>query len=103
MLSVQVGDLFSKIARALRSAKTNKTRKGFFKSEMTEDMLPAIAKAQTGDPTRFNRDFCPTERAGEEQEMAGTILYLASKAGGYLDGCSIVVDGGRLSILPSSY
>lgn len=70
---------------------------------MTADMLPKMAQAQTGDPNRFRRDNIPAERAGEEPEMAGITLFMASKAGGYLNGTTIVIDGGRLSILPSSY
>jgi hypothetical protein len=45
----------------------------------------------------------PAQRVGAEEEMAGTILYLASKAGGYCNGSVVLVDGGVLSIHPSTY
>lgn len=45
----------------------------------------------------------PAQRIGAEEEMAGTILYLASKAGGYCNGSVVLVDGGVLSIHPSTY
>ncbi|KAF8461346.1 hypothetical protein BDZ91DRAFT_737186 [Kalaharituber pfeilii] len=45
----------------------------------------------------------PMQRAGQEQEMAATILWLAGEGGGYTSGCIVVTDGGRLSILPGSY
>lgn len=35
--------------------------------------------------------------------MAGAILFMTSRAGGYLNGNVLVTDGGRLGIVPSSY
>ena len=48
-------------------------------------------------------DRIPEERAGSEQDMAGAILYLTSRAGGYCNGNVLVTDGGRLSLMPSTY
>lgn len=45
----------------------------------------------------------PLRRPGTIQDMAGAILYMTSKAGGYLNGNVLVTDGGRLSIVPSTY
>ena len=36
------------------------------------------------------------------QEMAGTALYLASSAGCYTNGQEIVIDGGYLTVNPST-
>lgn len=49
------------------------------------------------------KSLVPAQRIGAEEEMAGTILYLASKAGGYCNGSVVLVDGGVLSIHPSTY
>lgn len=38
----------------------------------------------------------PAKRAGGLDDMAGVVLFLASKAGAYVDGRSIAVDGGRV-------
>ena len=43
------------------------------------------------------------ERTGSEQDFAGTILFMASQAGAYLNGETLVSDGGRLAQLPSVY
>ncbi|KAJ5948048.1 hypothetical protein N7466_001063 [Penicillium verhagenii] len=41
-------------------------------------------------------DKVPAKRAGCSEDIAGTILYLVSKAGSYVDGISLCVDGGRI-------
>jgi NAD(P)-dependent dehydrogenase (short-subunit alcohol dehydrogenase family) len=41
----------------------------------------------------------PSKRAGTEEDMVGTALWLLSKAGAYMDGKVIRVEGGRLLIL----
>jgi NAD(P)-dependent dehydrogenase (short-subunit alcohol dehydrogenase family) len=51
----------------------------------------------------FQRDFVPLRRAGTIEDMSGAILYLTSRAGAYLNGAVIPTDGGRLSVLPSTY
>ena len=36
----------------------------------------------------------PAGRIGTEEDMAGTAIYLASRAGDYVVGATIAVDGG---------
>jgi NAD(P)-dependent dehydrogenase (short-subunit alcohol dehydrogenase family) len=40
------------------------------------------------------RQAVPLKRIGEPADMAGTAIYLASKAGAYVSGAVIPVDGG---------
>ncbi|KAL4978314.1 hypothetical protein BDW66DRAFT_158391 [Aspergillus desertorum] len=40
----------------------------------------------------------PARRAGREDDLAGTVLYLVSKAGAYVDGVSLCLDGGRVLV-----
>ena len=47
--------------------------------------------------------FVPLTRAGGEEGIGGTISYLCSRAGAYLSGTTIVLDGGRLAVNPSTY
>ncbi|KAJ5535978.1 hypothetical protein N7513_009164 [Penicillium frequentans] len=41
-------------------------------------------------------DKVPAKRAGCSEDIAGTVLYIVSKAGAYVDGVSLCVDGGRI-------
>ncbi len=43
----------------------------------------------------------PLLRLGEPEECAGVVVFLASKAGGYITGATIVVDGGRAQGRPT--
>lgn len=47
--------------------------------------------------------FIPARRFGGDEEMAGAILYLASRAGSFSNGSILVTDGGRLSVMSSTY
>ncbi|KAI0864566.1 short chain dehydrogenase [Xylaria cubensis] len=68
---------------------------GLYPSEMSASILARagpIVKSQI-----------PLERIGDEQDMGGAILYLASRAGGYCNGAVVVTDGGRLTTFPSTF
>ncbi len=49
------------------------------------------------------KEWVPEGRQGTIVDMAGAILFLASRAGGYMNGNVVVIDGGRLGILPATY
>ncbi|CAM1501880.1 Fc.00g038640.m01.CDS01 [Cosmosporella sp. VM-42] len=48
-------------------------------------------------------DMVPMRRLGNEEDMAGTLLYLASRAGAYNNGAVVVLDGGRLGNFPAVF
>ena len=48
-------------------------------------------------------DKIPATRVGGEEDMAGVILWLCSKAGAYINGNIVVTDGGTLSVHPATY
>lgn len=54
-----------------------------------------------GEPEKLPAEMVPLRRMGNEQDIAGAILYLASMAGSYCNGTSLVLDGGRLGNFPS--
>ncbi|KAI0020431.1 short chain dehydrogenase [Xylariomycetidae sp. FL0641] len=41
-------------------------------------------------------DKVPAKRVGNMEDLAGTIIYLSSQAGSYVDGRSLCLDGGRV-------
>jgi NAD(P)-dependent dehydrogenase (short-subunit alcohol dehydrogenase family) len=51
----------------------------------------------------FARSYQPAERAGGETDIAGIILYLASRAGSFVNGSVMLVDGGKTATMPATY
>ncbi|KAF6829164.1 short chain dehydrogenase [Colletotrichum musicola] len=43
-------------------------------------------------------DKVPAKRAGNEEDMIGALLFLVSRAGAYVDGVNLCVDGGRILV-----
>ncbi len=72
--------------------RTNIIAPGWFPSDMTT----AVQKAWEPTGGVMPRELVPQQRMGNEEELAGTVLYLASKAGGFCNGALIVIDGGFL-------
>jgi len=73
---------------ARKGIRVNALCPGWFPSEMTAEMF---GDEQSMDWLRRNN---PTPRGGMEHELDGALLLLASDAGTYLTGQTIVVDGG---------
>ena len=73
-----------------------------FPSEMAAPIVQAAGGSMEGGSViPVDNRVVPLGRMGDEADMAGQILYLASRAGAYLNGNTIVVDGGRLGTFPS--
>ncbi|THW42813.1 NAD(P)-binding protein [Aureobasidium pullulans] len=43
-------------------------------------------------------DRVPAKRAGRDEDIAGAVIYLISRAGAYIDGVSVCIDGGRVLV-----
>ena len=72
--------------------------KTVYPSEMTSELFE-----KNFPDGKFPKSFVPQERAGTVEDMAGAVLYMTSRAGAYLNGNVTLTDGGRLSIVPSTY
>ncbi len=64
---------------------------GFFPSNMT--------KMATSNDAIYNATVAqiPRKRAGEPEDVAGTAIFLSSRAGAWVDGHTIVLDGGMIA------
>jgi NAD(P)-dependent dehydrogenase (short-subunit alcohol dehydrogenase family) len=69
-----------------RNVTVNAIAPGPFPSQMTKWMLETYQKQIEAS--------CPLRRIGISSDMAGVALYLASRAGAYVNGVVIPVDGG---------
>ncbi|PMD29868.1 NAD(P)-binding protein [Hyaloscypha variabilis F] len=78
--------------------RSNVIAPGFYPSELASASISRLS-----DEGKFPKSAVPLQRAGTEEDMAGTILYLTSRGSAYLNGNVIVTDGGRLSVIPSTY
>jgi NAD(P)-dependent dehydrogenase (short-subunit alcohol dehydrogenase family) len=71
---------------ASRGITVNAIAPGPFESKMMHETLERFRDAIVAS--------CPLGRIGEPEDMAGAAIYLASRAGAYLTGAVIPVDGG---------
>ena len=74
---------------ARKGVRVNAIAPGWFMSEMTEEDMFGDESSMA-----FIRRNAPMARAGEEHELDGVLLFLASAASSYVTGQIIAVDGG---------
>ena len=63
---------------------------GFFPSKMTREVL--------GTTGELIRDWTPTKRLGNDEDLKGLAVLLASEASRHINGQAIAVDGGATVI-----
>lgn len=77
---------------------------GLFPSEMSAPIVQAVGGDASGEGLiPLDKTAVPLGRMGDAQDMMGTVLYLVSRAGAYLNGNVTVLDGGRLGTFPSTF
>jgi NAD(P)-dependent dehydrogenase (short-subunit alcohol dehydrogenase family) len=75
------------LARKLAPAITvNAVAPGPFESKMMHETIERFGDSM--------KKSCPMKRLGEPEDMAGAAVYLASRAGAYVTGALLTVDGG---------
>lgn len=79
------------------NVRVNAVAPGVWPSEMTLEHIGA----DTVDKIGKGLQPVPAKRAGHPGEMAGTVVYLASRAGEYTNGQELVVDGGYIAVNPA--
>ncbi|KAI1379241.1 short-chain dehydrogenase [Hypoxylon crocopeplum] len=68
------------------------------------DLASVLMQGRKPEEEAFDdQRFIPARRFGGDEEMAGAILYLTSRAGSYSNGFILVTDGGRLSVMTGTY
>lgn len=78
---------------ARHNVRVNAIAPGYFETELT---APLFDDANEGGQ-RYITNNTPMRRGGELRELDGPLLLLASDAGSYMTGHTIVVDGGWLA------
>jgi len=73
---------------ARKGVRVNALAPGWFPTEMTAGMESDEAAVS------FVKTHCPMARMGEVRELDGALLLLASDAGSYITGETLLVDGG---------
>jgi NAD(P)-dependent dehydrogenase (short-subunit alcohol dehydrogenase family) len=71
-----------------KGVRVNAVAPGFFPSEMTDHYPPGYMDAHVA--------HVPAGRAGEPDELAAAVVFLASPASSYVTGATLVVDGGAV-------
>jgi len=49
------------------------------------------------------KSVSPMGRLAGEEDIAGAVMYLCSKAGAFVNGVGLVIDGGRTGVVPATY
>lgn len=78
---------------AREAVRVNTIAPAWFRSEMTEGTMFGDESAE-----RWIRRNTPMGRAGDEHELDGALLFLASDASSYVTGVTLPVDGGWTSV-----
>lgn len=77
--------------------RVNSIAPGYFPSEMTAKGSGPDMKSQLPDEYAQKKGHVPMQRAGSDEEMAQTVLFLAKNA--YVNGEIIAVEGGVLNVV----
>ena len=78
---------------ARKNVRVNALAPGWFRTEMTEGLMFGDERAE-----KWMRQRTPMGRGGNEDELDGALLFLASDASTFVTGQVLCVDGGWVSV-----
>jgi hypothetical protein len=78
---------------ARKGVRVNTLAPGWFRTEMTDGLMFGDERAE-----RWMRQRTPMGRGGDEHELDGALLFLASAASSFMTGQVLCVDGGWTSV-----
>jgi NAD(P)-dependent dehydrogenase (short-subunit alcohol dehydrogenase family) len=78
---------------ARQRVRVNVLAPGWFRTEMTDGLMFGDERAE-----KWMRQRTPMGRGGEEHELDGALLFLASEASSFMTGQVVCVDGGWVSV-----
>ena len=73
-----------------RGILVNSISPGFFPTKMASGLM------ELSGGTQSLADANPNKRLGKAEDIAGTVVYLSSRAASHLNGANIVIDGGSV-------
>jgi len=85
------------IEHAEDNIRVNSVHPGIIATDIWSKMVTGADAVRRNEPTdihALSRAFVPLSRAGEAQDVADGVLFLASPASGYMTGAELVIDGG---------
>jgi NAD(P)-dependent dehydrogenase (short-subunit alcohol dehydrogenase family) len=85
------------IEHAEDNIRVNSVHPGIIATDIWSKMVTGADAVRRNEPTdihALSRAFVPLSRAGEAQDIADGVLFLASPASGYMTGAELVIDGG---------
>ncbi|KAJ5925395.1 hypothetical protein N7454_008034 [Penicillium verhagenii] len=80
--------------------RVNAIAPGIYPSDLAAGLILSRKPEEEAD---HDDRFIPARRFGGDEEMAGAILFLTSRAGSYSNGLILTTDGGRLSVINGTY
>ena len=72
----------------------NNIAPGFFPSKMANGLMEMVGGKEA------IAEMNPNKRLGEPEDIAGTVVFLASRAGSHLNGATLAIDGGSMWARP---
>ncbi len=78
---------------ARKGVRVNTLAPGWFRTEMTDGLMFGDERAE-----RWMRQRTPMGRGGDEHELDGALLFLASAASSFMTGQMLCIDGGWTSV-----